>query len=324
MIRFTFENPVYLWYLLSIPFLIYTHFYFMRHNRSKAMRFANFEALKRVTGEKLITKNYFLLILRVIILTCVIFAVSGIIFWFEGSVNQHDYILAIDASASMAAQDIPPSRFDNAKSISTEFIDSLQSRSNIGVVSFSSITFIETIPISNKINLKKIISDMNVAKSGGTDIPGAIITSSNLLLGSEESDKTKGKSIILITDGSNTVSGFISDSFQASIDYANENHIIIHTIGIGSESGPIGYLPEYYNISAVFNENILLDISNQTGGYYFNVLDEQGVEKVIEEIGRVSKKAYIPLKLSYGLMLIALVLLFIEWGLINTRFKKMP
>ncbi len=319
MINLTFDNPIYLWYLLSIPLLIYTHFYLFRHSKAKAIKFANFEALKRVTGEKLITKNIIILIIRVLILSCVIIAASGAVFWYEGRVNENDFVIAIDTSASMGAQDVPPTRIEAAKQTAINFVNNLRSKSSIGVVSFSGTTFIDTVLIDNKDSLRKTIENIEIAKTGGTDIAGAIITSTNILLNSK-----KGKTIVLITDGSNTVGAFIEESVENSIDYAVNNHVVVHTIGVGSETGPIGYLPEFYNISAVYNEDTLKQISNSTGGYYFKAMNKEALEQAYKDISEAAKKGIIPLKLSYSLMLIALLLLFIEWGLISTRFRKIP
>ncbi len=319
MINLTFDNPIYLWYLLSIPLLIYTHFYLLRHSKMRAIKFANFEALKRVTGEKLITKNIIILIIRVLILSCVIIAASGAVFWYEGRVNENDFVIAIDISASMGAQDVPPTRIEAAKQTAINFVNNLRSKSSIGVVSFSGTTFIDTVLIDNKDSLRKTIENIELAKTGGTDIAGAIITSTNILLNSK-----KGKTIVLITDGSNTVGAFIDESVENSIDYAVNNHVVVHTIGVGSETGPIGYLPEFYNISAVYNEDTLKQISNSTGGYYFKAMNKEALEQAYKDISEAAKKGIIPLKLSYSLMLIALLLLFIEWGLISTRFRRIP
>ena len=319
MINLTFDNPIYLWYLLSIPLLIYTHFYLLRHSKMRAIKFANFEALKRVTGEKLITKNIIILIIRVLILSCVIIAASGAVFWYEGRVNENDFVIAIDISASMGAQDVPPTRIEAAKQTAINFVNNLRSKSSIGVVSFSGTTFIDTVLIDNKDSLRKTIENIELAKTGGTDIAGAIITSTNILLNSK-----KGKTIVLITDGSNTVGAFIDESVENSIDYAVNNHVVVHTIGVGSETGPIGYLPEFYNISAVYNEDTLKQISNSTGGYYFKAMNKEALEQAYKDISEAAKKGIIPIKLSYSLMLIALLLLFIEWGLISTRFRRIP
>ncbi len=319
MVEFTFNNPIYLWYLLSIPLLIYTHFYLFRHTKAKAIKFANFEALKRVTGEKLITKNILLLVVRVFILISVIVAASGTVLWYEGKVNENDFVIAIDTSASMAAQDITPTRLEAAKETAIDFVNNLKSKSNFGVVSFAGTTFVDSVLIDNKESVRKTIENIEISKTGGTDIAGSIITSTNLLLSSD-----KSKTIILITDGSNTVGAFIADSIESSVDYASKNHVIIHTIGVGSEAGPIGYLPEYYNVSAVFNEESLTLISNGTGGSYHKVMSEEELKRAYNEISEDAETGFIPLKLSHGLMLIALMLLFIEWGFISTRFRKIP
>jgi Ca-activated chloride channel family protein len=319
MINVTFDNPLYLWYLLSIPFLAYTHFYFFKHTKLKAIKFANFDALKRISGEKLITKNISLLILRSILLACIIISVSEMTIWHEGLVNENDFIIAIDISASMAAQDVTPTRIEAAKNYAIEIINNFETVSNVGIVTFSGTTFIDSALINNKDTLIKTIQAIELAKAGGTDISGAIITSTNMLISSD-----KGKTIILMTDGSNTVGSFISDSVANALEYAKRNHVIIHAIGIGSDNGPIGYLPEYYNISSVYNENSLIDITNQTGGKYFSVKNNSELKTIKENLEESSSKAMIPIKTSYGLMLIALLLLFIEWGLINTRFRRIP
>ncbi|MBN2459030.1 VWA domain-containing protein [Candidatus Woesearchaeota archaeon] len=319
MIKLTFENPIFLWYLLSIPLLIYTHFYLFRHSKLKAMQFANFEALKRVTGERLITKNITILIIRVVALACIIMAATGAILWYEGMVSDNDFVIAIDSSASMTAQDIPPTRFEAAKNTATNFVNGLKSKSNIGIISFAGTTMIESTLIDNKESIRKTLENMEIAETGGTDIAGAVITGTNILLGSE-----KGKTIILITDGSNTVGAFIENSVKNSIQYAQKNQVIVHSIGIGTDTGPIGYLPEYYNISAVYDENTLMQISNSTGGYYFKAVDEAGLETAYNEISKSAQKGFISVKLSHGLILVTLFLLFLEWGLISTRFRRIP
>jgi Ca-activated chloride channel family protein len=319
MINITFDNPLYLWYLLSVPFLAYTHFYVLRHTKLKAIKFANFDALKRISGEKLITKNITVLVIRTLLLICLILSVSGATIWYMGEVNQNDMIFAIDISASMAAQDVMPSRLEAAKTYANELIDGMNTKSSIGIITFAGTTFIDSSLIDNKETLKKTLEAIQISKTGGTDIAGSIITGTNMLLGSP-----KGKTIIIITDGSNTVSAFASDSIKNALEYAKRNHVVIHSIGIGSETGPIGYLPEFYNISAVFNEDTLLEISNQTSGLYFKADTPADLARAIREIDSASEKSLIPVKLSYGLLLFSILLLFIEWGLISTRFRRIP
>ena len=315
----TFTHGEYLWYLLSIPLLIVTHFAFLKYTKRKAMRFANFQALKKVSDEKILTKNHVILILRVIVLTCLIFAISGTNLWYKGLTNENDFILAIDTSSSMSAQDFSPSRIEAAKTYSRDFVDNLKSDSAIGIVSFSGASFIEQLPVKDKSEIKDSIQNIELAHVGGTDIPGAIVTSTNLLLNSK-----KGKSIILLTDGSNTASYFTKDPIVQGIRYAKENNVIIYTIGIGTNNAPIGYLPEYYNISSVYDEAVMVKIANETGGEYYYAFNNVELKKAYDDISSKSKEAYIGLDLSLGLTIITLALIFLEWGLISTRFRAVP
>ena len=72
----TFTDPIYLWFLFSIPLLIITHFITLKFTQFKALKFANFRAIERVTGKKVVTKNYTLLTFRLFILFFLIFSIS--------------------------------------------------------------------------------------------------------------------------------------------------------------------------------------------------------------------------------------------------------
>lgn len=317
--QITFENARALWFLFVIPLLYVTHMYWLRHTKRKAMKFANFKALKRVTGKNLITKNYSLLFLRMLILLFAILAASQTVIWYEGLANEQAFVIAIDSSSSMQASDIKPTRMDAAKEYADLFIDSLSGQTSVGLVSFSGVTMVEQVLTNDKSLVKDQIDKIHVVEAGGTDIPGAIIASTNLLLAADQ-----GKSIILITDGSNTLETFISNSVQRGVGYAQENHIVIHAIGIGGDSGPVGYLPSYYNVSPVYNEDNLKYIANQTGGTYSHADSKEELLTAYKGIAENTNESLIRLELAPNLMLVALLLIFLEWGLISTRFRTIP
>jgi Ca-activated chloride channel homolog len=316
---FTFDHGVYLWYLLSIPLLIVTHYAFLKYTRRRALKFANFQALKRVTDDKIVTKNHIILIVRAIIIICLIFAIAGTTLWYKGKTNNNDFILAIDTSSSMTAQDFKPNRIEAAKNYLNTFIDNLNSEASIGVLSFSGVAFIEHLPSTNRREIKTSISDIQAAQVGGTDIAGAIITGTNMLIGSKN-----GKLMILITDGSNTVSFFTKDPIDEAIKYAKSNSVSIYTIGLGTVSGPIGYLPEYYNVSNVFDETVLQKIANETGAAYYYAGTNQALDATYKDILTNTKEAFIPIHMDLILALTALIVIFVEWGLISTRFRGLP
>jgi Ca-activated chloride channel family protein len=283
------------------------------------MRFANFEALKKVTDQKIMTKNHLVLLVRMVILFFLILAITGTTLWYEGYTNENDFVITIDSSSSMTAQDLEPTRLEAAKDYSKQFIDRIQSDSEIGIVTFSGAAFIERIPTRNKGFLKTTVNDIEPAHVGGTNIADAVVTSTNLLLPSD-----RGRTMILLTDGSNTASYFIKDPISEGINYAQNNNVRIYTVGLGSDTGPIGYLPEYYNISAVYDENTLFRLANETGGKYYDAKNNAQLQAAFNEILQASNKAFIGIELGPGLLIVALALLFLEWGLISTRFRALP
>lgn len=320
MVSFSFENPLFLWYLLSVPLIVISHFFLLKHTKKKAMKFANFDALKRVTGNYIITKNWTVLALRVCILLLLIFAAAGTIFWYDGQKNNNDFVLAIDVSASMTAEDIKPTRLDAAKAEALTFVEQLDTQGNIGLISFGGVAIIETIPIESKRAVMTTIEELEIQETGGTNIGGAIVTGTNLLLNTED----RGKTIVLLSDGSNTAGPFIDDSIERAIAYAAEKRVKVHTIGFGTNTGPLGYLKEFYQINATYDETNLLKISNATSGTYYRAPDRTTLQAAYEAISADATEAILRLDLSYGLLLGALLLLFVEWGLLNTRFRKVP
>ncbi|UCC92037.1 MAG: BatA domain-containing protein, partial [Candidatus Aenigmatarchaeota archaeon] len=89
----TFANPLYLWFLIVIPLMILAHFVTLRFTSRKALKFANFPAIEYVTGKRILSKNYILLAMRLVILSLLILAVSGVVFWYEGETGQMDFML---------------------------------------------------------------------------------------------------------------------------------------------------------------------------------------------------------------------------------------
>lgn len=318
MITLTFTNPFYLWLLISIPLLIVTHFFVLGYLKRRAVKFANFEAIKRVTGTKFelknvraISKNRFLLVIRVFVLLLLILSIAGPVLWYSGQRSEFDFVIAIDASSSMLADDFMPYRLDAARKASSLFIESLKARTRVGVVSFSGTSFVEQDLTDNLKNAEEAINGIRIKRTGGTDIGSAITTSSNILLREENA-----RVIILLTDGQSTVGMPIDEA----IDYANKNHVTVNTIGIGTKEGGTFIKGD---LLSKLDEPTLIEIAQKTGGKYYKAENEEELAKAFDDISS-SAEEKIPINLSMGFMMTALALLFIEWGMINTKYRTLP
>ncbi len=307
----TFSNPDYLWFLLAIPVLILAHFISLRFINQKALKFANFKAIERITGSRILSKNMTLLSIRLFSLALIILAISGTSLTYRGLTSNSDFVLAIDSSSSMLTTDYKPNRLEAAKEAAKLFVDTTPSNTKIGIVSFAGTSFVDLKSNNDHTKVKEVIENVQVKAIGGTDLGEAIVTSANLLTTSQNS-----KVIILLTDGRSNVGNIISES----ISYANSNNIIIHTVGMGTIKGD---LLQGTDILLTLDEETLRKIADLTSGTYSRADNVNALRGSFINIASLteSKKA---IELSLPFIIVALLLLILEWTLINTRYRTLP
>ncbi|MBS3164083.1 VWA domain-containing protein [Candidatus Woesearchaeota archaeon] len=307
----TFSDPLYLTFLVSVPFFIVLHFLILKRMRARALKFANFEALQRVTGMQTMNKNITMLVLRLWAFIFLILAASGMVLWYTGEAAEHDYILAIDTSSSMLADDFLPTRLSAARQAAGFFLDNLPARTRVGLVTFSGTALARQLLTTDMALLNDAVDEIEPSRSTGTDLGNAIITSANLLLGAE-----KPRAVILLTDGQDTVGLSLDDAVR----YADQNQIVVHTIGIGTEEG--GSFIRSGLVSQL-DEESLQDIAQGTGGTYTQAQSQRDLEDAYLAIATTTRQD-VPVPLRMPLLLAALLILFTEWGLLNTRFRTLP
>jgi Ca-activated chloride channel homolog len=298
----SFDNPYYLLLLLVVPFLIFFHFFSLKKIRQSSLRFANFEAIARVRGIDLYSKKISILILNLILVSLLVLSLSGFNFHNEVSASGFSFVVIIDSSESMTARDISPNRIVVAKNTANDFIDTLPYESYAGVVSFSGESYVEQDITKNKQLLKDAINRIEVSSVDGTNVHGAVLAAGNLLEGESNG------AIILLSDGQINL-GKIPDA----ISYAEENEIMIHTIGIGTLGGG----EAVYGLSKL-DEDSLKSLSYNTDGVYFNAEDEtemsEAFSSIIQETEKIGK-----IELRNYLLMLVLILFLVEIFLVSTN-----
>jgi len=302
-----FSHPDYLWALFAIPLIIFIFFISLSIWRAKAVKFANFEAISRIKGIDLYSRNFVVLLLSVLLIVLLVFSAAGMNLRAELKTSDVSFVLAIDASKSMEADDFLPSRMDVAKDIAIKFVESNPRGTRVGVVSFSGNSFIEQRVTDEKELIISSIRGINVKGIGGTDIQDSIITSANLL------NNEKNKGIILLSDGQINIGGL-----EEAIDYAKKNEIIIHTIAIGTVEGGL----TSYGLSKL-DEDSLKAMAYNTGGTFFNANNDEDLDRIFNELIEL-KLGLVTIDLSKYLAVLAILLFILEFILINTRYKAFP
>ena len=303
MITFTFEHPQYLFLLVLLPLMVFIHFYSLGNKKKTALKFANFDAIARIRGVDFFSKNLVILFLNSFAILFLVLAASGLNLHTMAQSSSFSYVLAIDNSDSMSANDFSPNRLESAKKAALNFIDVLPRGVKAGVVSFSGNAYIEKDLVEDKLQLRNAINGITLEGFGGTDLYETVITSTNLLKGQEH------RAIILLSDGQINV-GELEDIIQ----YARDNDVIVHSIGIGTEEG--GETDYAYS---KLDEESLKSISYNTNGNYTRVRDDRILSDVYSNFLSLTEKR-ISIDLTLYLVLIVIFLIVIWFFLSNTKY----
>ncbi len=313
--RFVINDLGYLWFLLSIPLIIIIHLFTLKKARGLALKFSNFEAIKRVSEDYrlerpyaglLMNKNLVVLFVRSLALLSLVFALSGVMVYYTGETTEFDFVLAIDASTSMLANDLLPTRLEAAKGSASSFIEKLPEESRVGLVSFAGTSFVENKLTEDNVEVMQNLNELKVKDVGGTDLGGALVTSANLMIAEE-----RPRVIILLTDGRSNVGITIDEA----IEYVNETGITVYTIGVATESGGV-FASE---LVSTLDERTLKDIAKSTNGQYFLVNNKAELDTAYSDIANM-RQSEVSDDLTTLLVIISLSLIFLEWLLINTKY----
>ncbi len=308
-----FRNPFYLWALVVVPVIIVAHFLSLKYSKERAIKFANFVALARVSEKVRLNSNFIVLFLRVIVFVAIIFSIAGTTIFYTGKTVDADYVVVIDSSASMLANDFSPTRFEASKLAAINFVDDLPIYSSVGVVSFSGTSYVNQPLTIDKNLVKSSIRNLEILTSGGTSIGDAVITGTNLLM-----NAAKPKVVILLTDGRSN----LGISVASAIKYANNNNVMVQTIGVGTEEGYFLNLNESIGPLGV-NVVELEVLANSTQGKFYYPKSSDELSNVYSEIAK-SDKTKVSLELDFFLLIFILIMLVSEWVLINTRYRIIP
>ena len=200
-----------------------------------------------------------------------------------------DIMLAMDVSTSMLAKDFEPDRLEASKEVAQNFV-SQRKTDRMGLVVFAGESFTQC-PITSDLSIvKQFLSELEAGLiENGTAIGMGLSNAVKRLKDSE----AKSKVIILLTDGVNNA-GFASP-MQAA-DAAKKLGIRVYTIGVGSKGQAKTPVAQRPNGSYVYgwqmvdiDENLLQEISKETGGQYFRAKDIEELKAIYQEIDRLEK-----------------------------------
>ena len=294
-----FARPIFLLFILAIPFF-YVFYAFYRRGRARRLRrFGNPEMVSSLMPERSAAKGW----LR---LTC--FSLAWLFLMIglsrpqigaklrESSNTGSEIMVALDVSNSMKAKDYSPNRLERAKMDLSRLMDKLHS-DRVGLVIFAGESFVQVPITADYVSAKMFLSGINTNSIPvqGTAIGNAIMTCAQSF--SMEGMQEEGnKAIIVISDGENH-----EDDAVAAAEYAHKAGINVYCIGVGTPKGePIpddggGLMKDRDGQIVVtkLDEETLKNIAEAGGGIYVRASDTNfGLGDIVEKIRELKKTSY--------------------------------
>jgi Ca-activated chloride channel homolog len=292
--------PAMLFSLILIPLFIAAYLLMLRRRRQLAANFNQLGftqgATRRPAGRRRHVPATFFLV-GLIILAIALARPQAVVALPK---QAGTVILAFDASGSMAADDMKPTRMEAAKAAARDFVKHQPIFVQTGVVAFSDTGLSVQVPTNDPNAVLSAID--RLAPQTGTSVAQGILASlnaiavssngepapeiySNLLLTPTPTPTPVPRGtytpaiIILLSDGENNE----NPNPLAAAQTAADRGVRIYTVGIGSPTGATVHI-NGFSIHTQLDEATMQQISQISGGTYYNAQSEKDLLKVYETL----------------------------------------
>jgi len=178
----------------------------------------------------------------------------------------HDISLLLDASNSMEEE----KRFEIAKMIISDFVKQRKG-DRLALSVFADYAYLSVPLTSHTGALNTVLQHLQTGAAGNrhTALYEALYLGSRVF----ETESSRQKIIILLTDGLNTVK---SVPLSIALKEAKKQHLKIYTIGIGDD----------------YRKRILQRIAQETGGRFYAAGTPQALQSIYQEIDHLEKNQF--------------------------------
>lgn len=278
------------WFLLLIPAVLYLFWFF---KNKQGLKFSSVQLLRHAGNQK----NIKHIIGKLLVLCGIILLISALAR--PQTAIKTDYIqqrgidiaIILDVSGSMQSVDFEPNRMESARKTIDDFIVQRGS-DRISLIVFAA-TAHTRIPLTLDHNIiRESLAQVTTesVNADGTAIGMAISVGINRLKKSDAASRV----MVLLTDGDNNA-GEIDPITAGKL--AQDLGIRIYTIGVGSDVFifPVQDLfgrTQYRQMQGGFDEALLEQIAETTGGRYFRAKDPNTLSQIFETINQLEKTEF--------------------------------
>jgi Ca-activated chloride channel family protein len=291
--------PEMLWLSLAVPAIIVAYLLVLRRKKKIALRYASLSMVQEAMGASRRFRRHIPPLIFLLALISMLIAISRPAAVVTLPYQYETVILAIDASGSMRAADVSPTRIAAAQAAARSFVADQPRSTRLAVVSFAATASVVQPPTLNREDILAALDRIQLQR--GTAIGSGILVSLKILFpdlefdlrssnprpgGAREAPRgtpidapAKGQAaeskpappgsyasaaIILLSDGQTTAG---PDPIEAA-KMAAERGVRVFTVGIGTVSGEI-LGAEGWSMRVRLDEEALKTIANVTKAEYF-------------------------------------------------------
>ncbi|HYP45566.1 MAG TPA: VWA domain-containing protein [Propionibacteriaceae bacterium] len=280
MPQLAFLAPDRLLLLLVIPLLIAAYIFASRRKNRRGMRFTNTSMLAVVVPKQSQWRRHLAVALSLLSLVTLTAAFARPKTVVDVPRERATVVVVIDASLSMQATDVKPSRLDAAKAAAVQFVRDLPEKFNVSVVSMAGSASILVPPTLAHDTVANAILGIRLQDS--TAIGEGIATAMRAL---EQAPKDPSKptsvapgAIVLLSDGTNTV----GRAPQQAAAEARNAKVPVYTIAYGTENGYVD-LDGKRELVPVDHEQ-MQQVATISGGEYFRAASADQLQQVYENV----------------------------------------
>lgn len=327
----SFLHPGRLWWLLGVLALAGGYVGAQVIRRKRAVRFTNVELLDSIAPKRVAWRRWVVVGLTLAGFAIGVLALAQPYRSEQARENRSIIMVALDVSLSMEADDVPPNRFEAAKSQAKDFVAQIDPSIEAGLVSFSKDVRLRVPPTLDRDKVINGIDKLRLAE--GTAIGDAIIATSDVIenefrdsapsttddTGTATDPGKLGRkappaAIVILTDGE-TVEGLTPGEEGAKT--AAALGVPVYGIAFGTKEGTISYVdpvegPRTDPVPVKYEE--LTAAAELTGGKFYKAESTGDLANVYSDIEKQLEPALkqpepIKVELTIRYLAIALALL---------------
>ena len=280
----SFQSPLALIALLSIPVLAALYVVHERRRAAFSARFGNPALLPNLVDRSPGWRRHLPIAILLAAVAAMIVGVARPHATVTVTREEATVVLVVDVSRSMSAKDVRPSRLGAARSAAERFLTGVPKKFRVGVVSFGSRAVVALPPTQDRALASKALASLRPGE--GTALGDAVSLAVRLTQRQRRADGTvPPASVLLISDGAQQGG---RTTPQTAANRAHTAKVPVYTILVGTPNGVVEQplAGGYRQIIRVPTRPATLRfVADRTGGQFFTATNDERLREVYERLG---------------------------------------